>query len=128
MTLTRFALGVGVVLIVAFAVVMAIAVGGVFTPVVAFAALFVLIAGRQPPLREALARGGGRRPGAARRKRSRTGPSTRPRPGSVRHVSGPGGNGPRAESRSRSGSGSGSGIGSGSGPGDLRHDNGDVTA
>jgi hypothetical protein len=45
MTLTRFALGVGVLLIVAFAVVMAIAVGGAFTPVVAFAALFALIAG-----------------------------------------------------------------------------------
>jgi hypothetical protein len=45
MTLTRFALGVGVFLIIAFAVLMAIAVGGVFTPVVVFAALFALIGG-----------------------------------------------------------------------------------
>ena len=45
MTLTRFAIGVGVLLIVAFVVVMAIAVGGAFTPVVAFAALFALVAG-----------------------------------------------------------------------------------
>jgi type VI protein secretion system component VasK len=44
-TLTRFAIALGVLLIVAFAVVMAIAVGGAFTPVVAFAALFALIGG-----------------------------------------------------------------------------------
>ncbi len=45
MTFTRFAIGAGVFFIVAFAVVMAIAVGGVFTPVVVFAALFALIGG-----------------------------------------------------------------------------------
>jgi hypothetical protein len=45
MTLTRFAIALGVLLIVAFAVVMAIAVGGAFTPFVAFAALFALIGG-----------------------------------------------------------------------------------
>jgi hypothetical protein len=43
MTFTRLALGAGVVVVLAFAVLMAIAVGGAFTPVVAFAALFILI-------------------------------------------------------------------------------------
>jgi hypothetical protein len=43
MTLTRFALGAGVVVVLAFAVLMAIAVGGAFTPVVALAALFILV-------------------------------------------------------------------------------------
>jgi len=43
MTFTRFALGAGVVVVVAFAVLMAIAVGGAFTPVVAFAVLLFLI-------------------------------------------------------------------------------------
>jgi len=45
MTFTRFAIGAGVLLIAAFAVLMAIAVGGAFTPVVVFAALFALIGG-----------------------------------------------------------------------------------
>jgi hypothetical protein len=45
MTFTRFAIGAGVVILVAFAVLMAIAVGGAFTPVVAFAALLILIGG-----------------------------------------------------------------------------------
>jgi hypothetical protein len=45
MTLTRFAIALGVLLIVAFAVVIAIAVGGAFTPFVAFAALIALIGG-----------------------------------------------------------------------------------
>jgi type VI protein secretion system component VasK len=43
MTFTRFALGAGVVVVLAFAVLMAIAVGGAFTPVVALAALFILV-------------------------------------------------------------------------------------
>jgi flagellar motor component MotA len=45
MTFTRFALGAGVVLVLAFVVLMAVAVGGAFTPVVAIAALLILIGG-----------------------------------------------------------------------------------
>jgi hypothetical protein len=45
MTFTRFAIGAGVLVLVAFAVLMAIAVGGTFSPVVAFAALLILIGG-----------------------------------------------------------------------------------
>jgi hypothetical protein len=45
MTFTRFALGAGVVVVLAFVVLMAIAVGGAFTPVVALAALLILIGG-----------------------------------------------------------------------------------
>jgi type VI protein secretion system component VasK len=43
MTFTRLALGAGVVVVLAFSVLMAIAVGGAFTPVVALAALFILV-------------------------------------------------------------------------------------
>src|ERR1700722_12908085 len=43
MTLTRFALAAGVVVVLAFAVLMAIAVGGAFTPLVVVAALVLLI-------------------------------------------------------------------------------------
>jgi flagellar motor component MotA len=45
MKFTRFALGAGVVLVLAFVVLMAVAVGGAFTPVVAVAALLILIGG-----------------------------------------------------------------------------------
>jgi hypothetical protein len=45
MTFTRVALVGGAVVLLAFAVVTAIAVGGVFTPVVAFGALVILIGG-----------------------------------------------------------------------------------
>jgi hypothetical protein len=45
MTFTRVALAAGVLVVLAFAVLMAIAVGGAFTPVVAVAALVGLIAG-----------------------------------------------------------------------------------
>jgi hypothetical protein len=45
MTFTRVALVAGVVVVLAFAVLMAIAVGGAFTPFVAVAALVALIAG-----------------------------------------------------------------------------------
>jgi flagellar motor component MotA len=45
MTFTRFALGAGVVILFAFVVLMAVAVGGAFTPVVAVAALLILIGG-----------------------------------------------------------------------------------
>jgi flagellar motor component MotA len=45
MTFTRFALGLGVIVVLAFVVLMAVAVGGAFTPVVALAALVILIGG-----------------------------------------------------------------------------------
>jgi flagellar motor component MotA len=45
MTFTRFALGAGVVVLLGFVVLMAVAVGGAFTPVVAIAALLILIGG-----------------------------------------------------------------------------------
>jgi flagellar motor component MotA len=45
MTFTRLVLALGVLVLLAFVVVMAIAVGGVYTPVVALVALFILIGG-----------------------------------------------------------------------------------
>jgi flagellar motor component MotA len=45
MTLARVALGLGVVVVLGFVVLMAVAVGGAFTPVVIVAALLILIGG-----------------------------------------------------------------------------------